>query len=80
MSLELIGGRDVSWAATCAGGLFNYIDADGDGAVSYKEVSEEIKSFRASQTPASKLRGNAAYSDSPNQSKTTVAASFSNIF
>ncbi|XP_073393674.1 uncharacterized protein [Physcomitrium patens] len=37
-------------------GLFNYIDKDGDGSVSCKELCEGIESFRASNTPSSKLR------------------------
>ena len=52
----------MSRTASYAEGLFNYIDTDGDGSVSYKDISEEIKSFRASRTPGSKLRGNAPFS------------------
>ncbi|XP_073393673.1 uncharacterized protein [Physcomitrium patens] len=45
-------------------GLFNYIDKDGDGSVSCKELCEGIESFRASNTPSSKLRVLYNYYDS----------------
>lgn len=47
---------DLLGNSTYAEGLFNLIDTDGDGTVSCKEMCDEIKLFRASKTPGSKLR------------------------
>ncbi|KAH9548430.1 hypothetical protein CY35_11G087000 [Sphagnum magellanicum] len=40
----------------CTEGLFKYVDADGDGTISFDEIHKEITAFRAMKSPEAKLR------------------------
>jgi hypothetical protein len=48
---------DLLGPSPCTEGLFKYVDADGDGTISFDEIHKEITAFRAMKSPEAKLRG-----------------------
>ncbi|CAM6014356.1 unnamed protein product [Sphagnum balticum] len=47
---------DLLGPSPCTEGLFKYVDADGDGTISFDEIHKEITAFRAMKSPEAKLR------------------------